>query len=153
VKFCLSRQAILKRESALILETAQRLFEDQSLDKLWFHPPGLSHQDTLQALDALCDFISRLNNSMSRDTALVNANALVDLWLKTPLFELDEVMAKIKGTRHTTAKGFAQRLNQRFRRLPFVFQASEQIEADTMTWYAALRRQFLDDRRRTQMSG
>ncbi len=145
-EFWFSRKKILSRESTLIFETAGRLFNDLNLDKLWFHPPSLSHQDTLKVLDALCEYVSKLYGFIDYDRASENAGQLVDLLLKTPLFELDEVDLQIRQTGYTTSSRFARRLNQRLLRIGYVMDASDIIDAETKRLYAISRQQFVDER-------
>ncbi|MFL9912796.1 hypothetical protein [Paraburkholderia sp. RL17-337-BIB-A] len=73
-EFWSSYDAILRREGALIRETAGGLFAAQNFDKLWWHPRGLPHNVTLQVLDACCSYISWVHGFVDYDRAADNAN-------------------------------------------------------------------------------
>lgn len=144
-KFWTSDKKILIREGKLIFETAGRLFKDQNIDKLWFHPPGLSHQDSIQVLDVLCEYVSMVNGFIDCDRKSQNAEILVDLLIKTPLFELEEIELQIKEFGYTTTCRFARRLNKKLLHVHDVMAASDIIDADTKRLYSIARQKFIGE--------
>ncbi|WNF48429.1 protein kinase [Pseudomonas sp. SG20056] len=131
------------REAKIIWETAGRIFKDQSLSRLWFHPNGLSHKTTLNLLDDLCEFISFSSNSAYSDRASENASILANLIIKTPLFKLEEVFACIKKSHITTSERLARRINSRLFGITNTLDANEIINEESERAYAALREDFL----------
>jgi serine/threonine protein kinase len=142
-EFWTSRGAILKRESNLIYETAARLFSDQQFAKLWIRPTGFSHEETLQVLDVLCEYIERVNCSELYEHRSQNADILVDVVMKAPLFGLDTIITQIKRTGYTGSDRFARRMNQRLLKISDIMDAGEEISPETLIAYASAREEFL----------
>ena len=131
-----------KREEMLILETATKLFRNEGFDLLWNHPRGLTHVQTLRALDGLVAALIRLDDTNS-DRAADNASMLVDLAITTPLFKLMGLIDLIKECRGTTKERFSRRINQRLFRLHNVLDGEPTVDERTNAAYFAVRKQYL----------
>ncbi|WP_162801438.1 protein kinase domain-containing protein [Azospirillum brasilense] len=142
-EFWASRGAILNRESKLIFETAKRLFADQQIDQLWAHPARFSHEKTLEVLDTLSDYIDTVNGLVDYDRRSMNAGVIVELILKTPLFNLDVVTEQIRSTGITTPDRFARRINQKLFRVYDLMSASDQIGPETVSAYSSVRNHYI----------
>jgi serine/threonine protein kinase len=142
-EFWSSRDDILIRESKLIYETAKRLFSDHQLQDLWVHPAGLAHEDALQVLDVLCDYIGQVNNFLDYDRRSENARTLAALLMKVPLFELDAVVSQVERTGYTTADRLVRRINQKLFKVYDLMDASDELGPETRLAYASARRAFV----------
>ncbi len=145
--FWSKRADILRREANLMYETARKLFLDGSSDRLWFHPSGLSYEQTLNILDVLCEYFSQLSGFIDHDRAAQNAENLVVTLMKAPLFELDAVTSQIRQTGATTISRFARRLNQKIFNLRDLFDGNDTIDEQTKVRYQAIQRVFIDSLR------
>jgi serine/threonine protein kinase len=143
--FWSSREDFQGRERALILETAARLFNNENFDRLWVHPDSFSHEDTLQALDALSDYVLLLSGAAGDDNhAAVIARALGDVVTRTPLFDLDEVAAQIRRMGDTVTRRFSRGLNSRFIWERESRSSSNVVDPETKRQYEKSRQTFVE---------
>ena len=144
-EFLSSRSRLLEREAELILETAKRLFHDQNFDNLWSHPPNLNYGQTLNVLDAFVDFINFTVKFPYFDHAAENAEKLVEIVLKVPLFNLDGVLANIKSGSQTTVSRFVRRLRRDLLNLRDWLDWDEGLAQEVKDKYAIVRSAYLNN--------
>lgn len=143
--FWSSRVDFQGRERTLILETAARLFNDQNFDKLWLHPPGFSHKDTLQALATLGDYVMIVSGVAVNDHhAAAIARTLGDLITRTPLFDLEEVASQVERMGDRMIRRFSRGLNSRFIWAGDSRSSSEIIDPETKRLYVKSRQMFVE---------
>jgi serine/threonine protein kinase len=137
------RNAILRRESMLIAETASKLFTDIHLNKHWSPPPGLSHQATLTVLDGFANYAAFLTHLPDQQAAGVHADALVEILLATPLFQLDEVYRQARAKGLTTKNRIQSRITARLLHIERILDVTDDMQEGADRLYATRRQEFL----------
>jgi serine/threonine protein kinase len=144
-EFWTSDEKFLEREAQLIFETANRLFYDQKINKLWPMKLNLNHRAMLEALDVLCEYVLKVNTWIDWDRRSENADQLVDMVMKVPVFEINEVMLKISETGYTNPSRFARRLNAYFSKASRFLDVPDTLEVETLEKYRQLQRKYLNE--------
>jgi serine/threonine protein kinase len=134
-EFWADHSKIEAREAILILETASRLFAQESFDQLWQHPRGLGYRDTLAILQAVAKYLGIVYGLVDFDRRSGNADLLSDLITQNPFFNLEVVFRQIRKTGITTENRLASRINARLSRIHNVLEADDVINQQTLELY------------------
>ncbi|WP_138516525.1 protein kinase domain-containing protein [Limnobacter alexandrii] len=142
-EFWADHSKIEAREAKLILQTASRLFAQESFDQLWRHPFCLGYRDTLTILQVVVKYLGIVYGLVDWDRRSDNADLLSDLVTQNPFFNLEVVFRQIKKTGITTEDRLARRINARLRRMHNILDAGDKVNKQTLELYEAAAAQAL----------
>ncbi|MCW7494843.1 protein kinase [Leptospira sp. 2 VSF19] len=144
-KFFTTKKKTLKRERKIIIETAERLFEDQRINLLWFLPDNLDHKIILSILDNIIQFIYTLNCLIDYDRKAEISDRIVNILLETPLFNLDEVLNQIKQNEFPPTERIIRKLNFKLYNMNFdqLMEAKTTIDEDSKLIYQRRKEDFI----------
>lgn len=146
-EFWRNYEKILQREAELTFETASRLFHDQNIDQLWFKAGKLNYKAMLETLDVLCEYVFKVNTWIDWDARSANADQLVEMLAKAPLFEIEAIVAQISKTGYTGAERFYRRLNAHFSGEGDILRSPTSLLPRTLELYNQARQAFLNENR------
>lgn len=131
------------RESRLIRETAGRIFKTEQFGDLADGLDGLKCRDMLAACGAIVSCISTLNGQ-SDDFAAQVANAVVEIALETPVFDIDELSRQAFKSQTTHMHRVVTRLNGalRGRSKKNWWEGEEEITSETKRLYGNIRKNW-----------
>lgn len=137
------------REARLILETATRMFKAERFNALADGLDGLGFAEMLTVCDSVVECISTLNGLPDDDAYSLVAGALVNIVMKTPMFDLDELYQQAFESPMTQVRRVVTRLNGAL--LGFSEQywhnGNEEITEETRLLYSKWREEWRSGRR------
>lgn len=137
------------REARLIRETATKMFKEERFHKLADGLDGLGFAEILSASDSVVECIAWLNGSGDPGRDSMIAQAIVDIVMGTPMFDLDELYRQAFESRATQVRRVVTRLNGAllgFRREDW-YNGNEEITEETRLLYSKWRAEWRSGKR------
>ena len=131
-----AHDAFEERERKILVETLERLFADRSLGLLARIPAGISPRVCLDILDDVAAYIDFMNSTGWWDHRSQQADRIVDLVMKAPLHDLDEVLEEVRASDLTDTARFTRRLNARLYGFSDIMRAPSGLTSETYRLYA-----------------
>jgi serine/threonine protein kinase len=137
------------REARLILETATRLFKAERFNALADGLGGLGFVEMLTVCDSIVECISTLNGLPDSYAYSLVAGLLVDILMKTPMFDLDELYRQASESPVTQVRRVITRLNGALlgSNEQYWHNGNEEITDETRLLYLKWREEWRSGRR------